>query len=80
MSCGTKIDGRFHSWGEREDLADALEREGEWRIARAVRHRDCLDASDLTRAERALDRQNLSKRFDYREEDCRCQPEEGDDQ
>lgn len=80
MGCGTKIDGRLHSWSEREDLADALERDGEWRLARSVRHRDCLDDHDLRRAERSLEREGLSKHFDYREEQCVCRPDEDRDE
>lgn len=76
--CGTKIVGRFNSWSERDDLAEALEREGESIIADHVRCGDCLDSSDLFRAERALEHRNLSRYFDYREERCRCSEEEGE--
>ena len=76
MSCGTKIEGRFHSWSERQNLADALEREGESRVARAVRYGDCLNDFDLHRAERALEYQNLSRQFDYRESRCACSTED----
>lgn len=76
MSCGTKIEGRFQSWGEREDLANALERDGESRLARAVRHGDCLDDFDLRRAEHALEHEGLSRLFDYRETTCPCATEE----
>jgi len=76
MSCGTKIDGRFHSWSEREDLADALENEGKWRAARAVRRQECLDDHDLRKAEQALENRGLSKHFDFREERCMCSTDE----
>lgn len=74
MSCGTKISTTFSF--QRHDLVDALEREGEYSIARRVMHDDCLDSHDLRRAESALDRQGKSKYFDYREENCRCETEE----
>ena len=76
MSCGMKLTPRFNSWHEREELADALEREGEFRLARAIKHEECLDSGDLRRAESALERQGLDKRHDFREEPCRCSTEE----
>ncbi len=76
MSCGTKIEGRTHSYWEREELAEKLERGGEDRIARAIRHGDCLNGLDLRRAESALDSQGLSRRFDYAEDPCRCSIED----
>lgn len=78
MSCGTKIEGRFHSWVEREELAEKLEQEGEYRIARSVKYGDCLDSYDLHRAERALERHDLSRYFDYRETPCHCSIDEGE--
>jgi hypothetical protein len=77
MSCGTKIEGRFYSWSEREELAERLEREGEpYRVVRAVRHGDCLDDGDARRAERALESQGLSRHFDYRKTKCHCSTDE----
>jgi hypothetical protein len=78
MSCGTKIEGRFHSYYERQDLADALDREGEYRLADKVKRQECLDDGELRRAERSLDSRGLSKHFDYREERCACRSDEGD--
>jgi hypothetical protein len=76
MSCGTKIEGRFHLWSEREELADKLERDGEYRLARSIRRQECLDDRELRQAEHALERQGLSKHFDFREERCACRTEE----
>ena len=78
MSCGTKLEGRFYSWSERQDLADLLYREGESRLGDAVKRGDCLDSSELYRAERALKRQGQS-RFDYKEVHCRCSTDEDQD-
>jgi hypothetical protein len=75
MSCGTKLEGRFYSYSEREDLADALEREGEYRLAQSVKRGDCLGYSELDRAKSALDWQGVS-RWDYNESECRCSHEE----
>lgn len=77
MSCGTRLKGRFgDSYIDRDELAEKLEEEGEWSIARQVRHGDCLDDHQLRRAERALDWQNMSKNFDYKEERCTCSTDE----
>lgn len=76
MSCGTRITPRFDSYWEREELADRLEREGEYRLANAVKHGDCLDDYDLRRAENALDYQGMHRSFDYNEESCRCSTDE----
>lgn len=78
MSCGTKLQGRFGSWAERDELADRLDRDGESRIAHAVRHGDCLDSGDLRRAERTLEHDGLMRHFDYREERCRCSWDDGE--
>lgn len=79
MSCGTRIEGRFHSWSERDELADALERQGEERLADSVRRNECLDDHQLRDAERALEHAGLSKLFDYREERCCCRTDEESD-
>jgi hypothetical protein len=77
MSCGTRINGRFgSSWIDRQELAEKLEAEGEYSLARKVNHGDCLDFRELRRAEYALDNQGVMKHFDYKEEQCRCSTEE----
>jgi hypothetical protein len=77
VSCGTRIEGRFGSYWERQELADKLEQSGEYRLARAVKHGDCLGFSDRYRAERVLENEHdLSKHFDYRERECACDPED----
>ena len=76
MSCGTKLTGRMDSWSERHDLAEKLERDGEHRLADAVKRGDCLDSSELYRAERSLERSGLSRYFDYKEERCACRTDE----
>lgn len=76
MSCGTKIDGRFHSWLERQDLADHLENVGEYRIAQSVRRGDCLDDQDLRLARNGLENRGLSRLWDYREKRCVCEIED----
>lgn len=78
MSCGSKITPRFDSFWEREKLSRKLEREGEYRLADAIKHGGCLDRGDLYRAESALDRQGLHRDFDYREERCICRAEDED--
>jgi len=75
MSCGTKITGRFSDRHfERDELAEKLEAEGEWRLARSVRRGECLDNYELRKAERALSDKGLSSRFDYRKRECECEP------
>ena len=71
MSCGTRLDSH-----DRYGLADSLEREGEYRLARAVRHGECLDHYELRRAEDALERQGLRPRWDFEERTCRCSGED----
>lgn len=72
---GTGIEGMFYSYSEREEIADKLRDEGEYRIADAIRRGDCLGWSDLGRAERALDHKGMSRHFDYRETSCYCDDE-----
>lgn len=79
MSCGTKINGRFDGYFEREDLSRRLEDDGEYRLASAIRRGDCLSRSDLSRAESSLDRQGLHRDWDYREQRCFCDPNEEED-
>lgn len=71
MSCGTKL--RSH---DNYELAESLEREGEYGIASDVRRGRCLDSSRLRKAEYALKRQGLERRWDYREESCSCSGED----
>lgn len=76
MICGSKLEGRFHSYFERLELAERLENEGEYRLADKVKRGDCLDGYELRHAERALESQGLSRHFDYKIEDCHCSTEE----
>jgi len=76
MSCGTKIIGAHRTYSERYDLSEKLENEGEYRLARAVRHGECLGWSDLRRAENALESQGMSRNWDFREEHCQCETED----
>lgn len=76
MSCGTKLTGRFDGYSERRELAESLEREGEYSIAQRVQRGECLDGSDLRRAEHALDSQGKTRHRDYREESCHCSTED----
>jgi hypothetical protein len=71
MSCGTRIEGRFGGYAEREDIVRKLEREGEYSLARQVSHGNCLSSGELRRAENALERQGMSRNFDYNEDRCR---------
>jgi len=77
MSCGTKLDGRYGSYEEREEIVRTLENDGEHYLADHVRRGDCLGVMDLHRAEDILDRHGKSRYFDYQEERCRC-PDEDD--
>ena len=79
MSCGTRLEGRFHLTSERLELAEKLEEEGEYRLAQSVKRGDCLDDRELHRAERALDRQDLSRYHDYKEERCHCSTDKDED-
>ncbi len=79
MGCGTKIDGRYVSFSEREEITRKLEDDGEYRLARLVKYGDCLGYSDLHRAEDVLGRQGVSRNFDYKEERCRCAGDEEED-
>lgn len=72
MSCGTKITGH-----DRYGLAEALEREGEYSLGQKVQRGECLDRHDLRRAEDALERRGLSRHWDYNEQNCHCETEEG---
>jgi hypothetical protein len=74
MSCGTKIVGRNWDYWEREELASALERDGEHSLAQKVKREECLSFFERIDAEEALNRQGLNS-FDYREERCRCEEE-----
>lgn len=76
MSCGTKINGRHGTLWEREEIVEALEKDGEYRLAQMVRREECFDSLDLRRAESSLMHSNLSKNFDYREDKCRCSTDE----
>lgn len=76
MSCGTKLDGRYGSYYEREDIARKLERDSEHYLADHVRRGDCLGVIDLHHAEAVLERQGMSRHFDYREEACKCPDDE----
>lgn len=71
MSCGTRIDTH-----DRYDLAEALEREGEYSLASKVRRDECLDSYDLRRTEDALEHQGLTRHWDYNECNCYCEEEE----
>lgn len=81
MSCGSRIRGYYgDSHYDRDEIADRLEAEGEYRIAREVRHGDCLDSHDLERAKRALDWQDQREYFDYRVEKCYCEEREEEEE
>lgn len=67
MSCGKKISS-FNKY----QISDALEREGEYGLARSVRHGDCLDFWQLRRAEDALERRGIRNHWDYSEDSCGC--------
>lgn len=71
MSCGTRISSH-----DRYDLADKLEREGEYNLAINVRRDECLDSCQLRRAEDALERQGVQRGWDYREHNCHCSHDE----
>ena len=71
MSCGTRLESH-----DDYELARALEREGEHGLAQQVRRGDCLDSYDLRRAEHSLERQGISKGWDYREDQCHCSTED----
>lgn len=75
MSCGTKLEGRFYSYHEREELADRI-REEDYRLADKVRRGECLDFSELNRAGSILADAGMSRYHDYKEERCRCSDEE----
>lgn len=75
MTCGTKLQGRNWGYSEREEIADKLERDGEYDLAQKVRREQCLGFFELTTAESALERQGISS-YDYREERCHCSEEE----
>ncbi len=79
MSCGTKLDGRYGSFSERDEIVRKLEHEGEHYLADHVRRGDCLGVMDLHRAEDILDRQGMSRHFDYKEERCRYAGDEDED-
>lgn len=70
MSCGTKINSH-----DRYGLSEALEREGEYGLARDVCIGECLDRRSLLRAEDALERQGMRRHLDYREDNCHCSDE-----
>lgn len=73
MSCGYQIKVYYgDSYNDRDEIADKLEAEGEYRLALSVRRGDCLDSHDLSRAERALDWQDARRDYDYRVERCYC--------
>ena len=72
MSCGTRIETH-----DRYRLADALEDEGEYSLASKVRRDECFDLYDRRRAEDALERQGLTRHWDYNERNCYCDEEEG---
>ncbi len=76
MSCGTRLRPRFNSYSDREELAEKLENDGEYRLAQDVKHEVCLNDYDLRRAERSLSRQDMLRNFDYKEERCHCETEE----
>lgn len=76
MGCGTKITSSYCSYGSEYELSERLEREGEHNLAAKVRHRECLDSYDLRRAEDALERQGLSRHWDFKEENCHCSTED----
>ena len=67
MSCGTRLESH-----DDYELARRLEWEGEYSLAQQVRRGDCLDSWELRRAEDALERQGMSRHWDYREDRCRC--------
>ena len=76
MSCGTKIEGRYGSLSERDDIAEALEQRGESRLADDVMRGHCLSSYDLRLAESTLDDAGMDRHFDYRERPCHCAPDE----
>jgi len=75
MSCGTKIVGRNWGYWETEELASALERDGEHNLADKVKRGDCLGYFERMDTERAFERQGVDT-YDYREERCYCSEEE----
>lgn len=75
MSCGTKLTPRFNSWFERDELANKLEEEGEYTLARKVKREECLSYSELNRAQYALERQGVNS-FDLRKQRCACEEEQ----
>lgn len=79
MSCGSRIIPRYDSYSERRELADKLEREGEYRVADSVRDDRCLSDYDLRAAERALERHGIHKRWDYEERECACRYNDEDE-
>lgn len=72
MSCGTRLQGRFYSWHEREEIAEKLEADGEYRLAEKVKREECLDYSELYNAQQSLERQGMERYHDYKEERCHC--------
>jgi len=76
MSCGTKITGHYDGFFEREEVAEKLERDGEFRLAERVKRGECLSYSDLRQAENSLDRQGMRRDWDYKEQRCYCEDEE----
>lgn len=76
MSCGTKLQGRFYGWHEREELAEKLEHDGEYQLAEKVKREECLDYGELYRAQQSLERQGMERYHDYKEERCRCSDED----
>jgi hypothetical protein len=73
MSCGTRIVTH-----DRYDLADALEREGEYTLSSKVRRDECLDSYDLRRTEDILGRRGFQRHWDYSERNCYCDEDERD--
>lgn len=76
MSCGTRLQGRFYGYYEREELADKIRDEGDYRLSGKVRRQECLDYGDLHRANNILSEAGMSRYHDYKEEQCHCEPEE----